>query len=1344
MRIILPLLALFLSSQLYAQYHEAPPWRDSDQLPAWIRLMQQEPVNVVAVDEAFARFYEGRLLEKNQYTQYYKRWRRWAEGKIDADGWLRLRTVEDDRQLEQGLRKLRNQGLANSLQKAAAAQWQFIGPNTTYSFGANSTKVTWQSNIYSLDQSLSNPDVLFAGGESGGIFKTMDHGISWQQVSGDILHDGVRPVAIHPTDERTVYAGTSGKIVRSSDGGDTWVTAYQESGLWTHDMVIIPDVPEVVIASTSKGLLRSSDAGVSWEKIFTEECWTLALRPNDNHTVYTVRDSLDASVFCISTDAGASFASSVDGWWQPTGDQKTYGVRLTVSADAPATVYALIGASATTPNDLFNYAGVFVSTDGGVRWRNTNPAGSIGIPYSIPDHTNLSAADGLTGLSQGFYDYAIIANPLNAQELVAGGTSWWRSSNGGATWNPLGGYASGLPWAHPDMQWLSARGDELWICSDGGINYSTDFALTHEARMDGLAGSDFWGFDVGWNEDVLVGGRYHNGNTAWFESYPAGEFLRMGGGEAATGYVNPGENSRVYFSDIGGRTLPGSRSESAGNFSVGLWPNESYYYTEFSEMEFDPRCWNTVYIGSGSGVWRSADGGASYSLLADFIFGTDSSARVEHIEIPRSNPDVIYITQRSNRMYDGRILRSTDAGVNWTVCAELPGTAGRERRLMSLACEADNPDVIWVALRAAPSSRNVFRSNDGGQSWENLSVSLPAGVAINDIVHQLGTESGIYLATDRGVVYYRNGTMTEWVDHSSGLPLSLGTRSAKIFYRDGMLRLGSNMGIWEAPLFEPSKPAAQISVDKMRSACPRDTFYFEDHSVLPRDSEARWLWDFPGASYVSSTTARNPRVTYPGEGRYGVSLTVWNSRGSSSQTLDDLITIEGSDCLPDGLPGNAVVLGGNDDPGIVQVPPLGIRTNTWTFTAWVKPDGIQPSFSSIFTGSGAEISIDGSNELHYFWPPNGQWWIGSGLFITPGKWSHVALSVAADSLTLYVNGIGWTRRHANDSISFSEALLIGNYKGWSSRHFKGIMDEICIYDRTLTRDEIRESMHLTREGTEDGLISYYQFNEAEGPLYDRIALRHAQAVGSARRVLVNGPYGAGVSQRLWVDKAKAYTFETCGLSFGLAEVPPLPDGEIVCSRISLLPDNMPVAVQAPDGYWIVDNFGTNQVFSPPDSLSLSGMINVRSADADEPAVFSLHRRDPNAADTLWTPLGRAASVEAGDPGIVSFPAGSGFIASSQLLLLRDGSPSGIGSGSPPLPQVASVYPTVLHPGEVLTVHPSNGEEVAFLLYSPEGRLIFKGSFSGVKSIPTAGLSAGSYLYWLRGAARMTSGRITVY
>src|SRR5262249_38711736 len=147
----------------------------------------------------------------------------------------------------------------------------------------------------------------------------------------------------------------------------------------------------------------------------------------------------------------------------------------------------------------------------------------------------------------------------------------------------------------------------------------------------------YWGFGMGWNEDVLVGGMYHNGNNAYHQNYASGEFLALGGGEAATGYVNPGINRKAYFSDIGGRLLPLSITGTVTGIPFGLSPNETYFSAESSEMEFHPHCYNIAYIGRDHKLWKTTDGGAAFALVDSF--GTDPNSQVKYIEISRSNPD---------------------------------------------------------------------------------------------------------------------------------------------------------------------------------------------------------------------------------------------------------------------------------------------------------------------------------------------------------------------------------------------------------------------------------------------------------------------------------------------------------------------------------------------------------------------------------------------------------------------------------------------------------------------------------------------------------------------------------
>lgn len=101
-----------------------------------------------------------------------------------------------------------------------------------------------------------------------------------------------------------------------------------------------------------------------------------------------------------------------------------------------------------------------------------------------------------------------------------------------------------------------------------------------------------------------------------------------------------------------------------------------------------------------------------------------------------------------------------------------------------MSLSASNPNELWVALTYGSNGKKIYKTIDGGLSWINLTTSKLDNVTISDILHQLGTQGGVYLGTKRGV-YYRNDLMTEWEAYSDGLPVSAETNRLKPFYRDG-------------------------------------------------------------------------------------------------------------------------------------------------------------------------------------------------------------------------------------------------------------------------------------------------------------------------------------------------------------------------------------------------------------------------------------------------------------------------------------------------------------------------------------------------------------------------------
>ena len=1324
---------------LVAQQRPAPVYVAPD-APEWMRMMEGDNPNVFEIQRAYSAYFETHSFEKNSYTQYFKRWMHWARAFTRADGSILEPSFEEMAQKEMMLRALRHSDAPSSQPGGGgmAGNWTFLGPKQTFDTDG-STEVTWQTNIYSLDIAPTNPNVLYAGGEAGGLWRTVDKGLHWELLTKDVLHDAFGAVTVHPSDPNTVYAGTRGKIIKSIDGGISWVTVYSENNLWVNALAISPGNPDVVFAAADQGMIRTENGGMNWSKIHTQQTWTVQFKPGAPDVVFAVRKNGAGSDFLLSTDGGMVFSPSNTGWWTPGQGETVTGALVAVCPSKPEKVYVYICGNG---DNLKGYVGVFVSQNSGASWANTNLQNAVGnspTAYSIPGHTNLMSSSGTaSGFDQGFYDMAIVVNPNNDNQLIAGGTSWFKSVNGGATWTALGSYVGGLPWSHPDIQALAATGSDLWIASDGGLNYSTDFAQNIEARMNGISGSDMWGFDSGWNEDVLVGGRYHNGNMAWHESFPEGKFYRMGGAESATGYVNPGDARKTYFSDIGGYRLKGGFGDGVSGFPVGLFPNESYAYYSNSEMAFDPRCWNHVYIGFENKLWKSTDGGTSYTALHTFPGNVDN--KVYEIEVCRANPDVLYCSQWDGT--DDAMWRSGDGGSTWAQLTKLPLPNNNDRVKMAVSAEDEN--LLWVAVTYGSNGKKIYKSIDGGQSWINLTTAILNGIRITNIMAQYGTDGGIYLGTDAGV-FYRNNNLADWQPYSDGLPLSAETNRLKPFYKTGKVRNGCwGFGVWEADLYEPSQTVVQAMCSALESGCARDTIYFDDYSVVDHNG-ASWAWQFPGAAFVSDANARNPKVLFGQPGDYQAIMSLSTPQGVFTDTLSIRIK---NDCTADSIPGIAARLGGNDNEGYVALPALGVATNHLTITAWVKPDGEQPDYSPVYMHDGESAGFNflpGNNQLGYHWPA-GAWWWESGLFVPSGEWSHVAMVVEPSGVTLYLNGIASKHNFVAAPVDFSSAARLGNYKGWGGRYMKGDLDEVCVYNRALTQEEIREKMHLRKiPGEETDMLAYYQFNEPDGNrVFDRLGSKHGSLTGSASRIASTVAIGPGVSARNFADSPGATIFPGTGMTMKFADLAPIPTQEICVTRINLLPDVSPAGDTVSRSYWVARHFSDNTLLQGLLEISLD---QIGLAPANQPAgAYKLWHRAPNGEGPVWAQIDSAATVTSGSDGSVTFFNTQSDFGQFILTLPKDSLLTGVDhpdivDGKSP---EVRVYPNVVASGGKVSVYTENlPGSLVFRLFDAKGNQIKRLLFEESTSFNIGVLSAGAYFYRVESEQWMTVGVLLV-
>jgi PKD repeat protein len=202
--------------------------------------------------------------------------------------------------------------------------------------------------------------------------------------------------------------------------------------------------------------------------------------------------------------------------------------------------------------------------------------------------------------------------------------------------------------------------------------------------------------------------------------------------------------------------------------------------------------------------------------------------------------------------------------------------------LAIISLDPENDQIIWLAYPHGNNGNKVYKSINGGSTWVNQTSSQLDAQNIQSMTTIGGTSGGVYLATSVSV-YYKNNTMASWAIDNINLPTTIAATGIRPFYRDGKIRLASyGKGIWESPLYEtPSRPVAKIMVDKLTAELNCNVFYFDDYSML-NHTNATWSWTFQNAN-ISTSTIRNPQVTFNTLGNHMVTLTVKDANQITSK-----------------------------------------------------------------------------------------------------------------------------------------------------------------------------------------------------------------------------------------------------------------------------------------------------------------------------------------------------------------------------------------------------------------------------------------------------------------------------
>ncbi|MCG3127107.1 MAG: Xyloglucanase [Phycisphaerae bacterium] len=633
--------------------------------------------------------------------------------------------------------------LCPSVAAPAGPDWQELGP-------APVLNGQFTGRVAAIACSLIDPDLIFVGGADGGVWRSTDGGATWQALTDQMPSSAIGALAIDPSDDRVIYAGTGEAnfanhsryglgVMKSTDRGDSWTLLARETfaGRCISRIAISPAHPNTLYAGVTRaggfpamaaakghpqaegplGVFRSDDGGVTWTRLpgLPDLCATdVAIDPQNPGVIY-------AAVGHIFGSPDNGIYRSGDGGWTwtklsgglPAG---TYGrISVCVAPSNPDRLYALITEPADAAGGDAQRLAAVRSDDAGATWSLiVTPAG-------------LQA-------SYGWYLSVVSVHPQNADTVFIGGLNLLRSVDGGTTLRKV------TP-PHVDLHVVTwdAAGRVL-AGDDGGVHRSADLGLSWEALNDGLGLTQMYaGLSIHpADPHVVFAGLQDNGTVR--RSDPTRQWEQVYGGDGGWTQVNPAAPQTVYVEFQGTRnvfrSLDGGETFKAASSGIDGTDRNCF----LPPYLIDPADPNRMYFATHR-VYRSGNGGQSWTAASGDL--TNGAGAIRALAIAPSNPQTLYAATN-----DGNVLVSFDEGSTFTrVSSANPGWPRVTRELCADPLEEF---TIYVA-GAVFGQPHVRRSRDAGQTWETLDGDLP-DVPVNVIaVDRRGAVPTIYAGSDAGV-----------------------------------------------------------------------------------------------------------------------------------------------------------------------------------------------------------------------------------------------------------------------------------------------------------------------------------------------------------------------------------------------------------------------------------------------------------------------------------------------------------------------------------------------------------------------------------------------------------------
>lgn len=630
------------------------------------------------------------------------------------------------------------------------------------------------------------PNLFYFGATGGGVWRTMNGGRSWENISDGYFGGSIGAVEVAKSDPNVIYVGGGEKTVRgnvssgygvwkSVDAGKTWKQAGLEKSRHIPRLRVHPDNPDVVFAAVlgniykpteDRGIYKSIDGGTTWRKVLyaNEQAGAVDLTFDPNNprilyastwrvqrTPYSLSSGGDGSALWKSTDSGETWEEISKHEGFPEGTLGIMGV--TVSPVNSQRVWAIV--------EHKDDGGLYRSEDGGKTWNQVNSERKL--------------------RQRAWYYTRVYADTHDEDVVYVLNVRYHKSTDGGRTFNtfnaPHGDHHD--LWIAPEDPSRMIIGDDggAQVSYDGGTTWSTYYnqptAQFYRVTTDNAFPYRIYAAQQD-NSTIRIKHRSDGrsiGEDDWEET---------AGGESAHIAVDPENNDIVYGGSYGG-FLTRVNHDAGTVRAINVWPdNPMGYGAEGMKYRFQ---WNFPIIFSrhdpnklytfSNHVHMSTDEGQSWELLSPDLTRNDPDKLVSSGgPITQDNTGVEYYCTifaanesplQEGLMWvgsdDGLIHLTRDGGQTWedVTPPEMPEWS----MVNSIEPSAFDEGTCYVAAtryKLGDFKPYLYKTTDYGKSWQKITDGIDSEhftrVLREDPARKgllyAGTETGMYISFDDG------------------------------------------------------------------------------------------------------------------------------------------------------------------------------------------------------------------------------------------------------------------------------------------------------------------------------------------------------------------------------------------------------------------------------------------------------------------------------------------------------------------------------------------------------------------------------------------------------------------